>query len=383
LVYFDSGATSQKPQSVIDAIVDYYSNFNSNIHRGVHTLSQEATEHYEAARTYVQKYIAASASDEIIFTRGTTESINLVANGIGETIIQENDEILISAMEHHSNILPWQEVCNRKNAKLKVIPINQNGELILDTFHQLLTSKTKFIALTHVSNTLGTINPIKEIIKIAHAKDIQVLIDGAQAIPHLKVDVQNFDCDYYVFSGHKVYAPTGIGVLFGKKNLLNKLPVYQSGGGTIKSVSFDKTEYAESPLKFEAGTPNIEGAIGLAAALQYIEKIGITTICKHEERLLHYATNELKKIEGLTIYGNAKEKAGVLSFNLHNIHPFDVGTLLDKQGIAVRTGHHCTQPLMQFYGIPGTIRVSFAAYNSISEIDLLTEGIKKAKKMLS
>lgn len=382
LVYFDSGATAQKPQCVIDALVDYYSNSNSNIHRGVHTLSQTATILFEEARKKTQEFLNAAEAEEIIFTKGTTESVNLVAYCFGKIAVSEGDEILISAMEHHSNILPWQELCNEKKAVLKVIPVTQNGELDLEAFDHLLSSKTKLLAITHVSNTLGSINPVKELIVAAHKKNIAVLIDGAQAVPHLKADVQDLACDFYVFSAHKVYGPTGVGVLYAKKTWLEKFPVYQSGGGTIKTVSFAKTVYAEAPLKFEAGTPHIEGVIGLAAAIDFVNKTGIGNIQLHEHQLLTYATEKLKTIKGLRIYGEAKEKAGVISFNVEGLHPFDVGTILDKMGIAVRTGHHCTQPLMEFFGIPGTIRASLAVYNTKEEIDLLYEGILKAIKML-
>ncbi len=382
LVYFDNGATAQKPQAVIDAIVKYYSEDNSNIHRGVHTLSQRATEHYENARITVQKHIHAVSSQEIIFTRGTTESINLVASCFGKWI-NAGDEVIISETEHHSNILPWQILCEEKNALLKIIPVNDNGELVLAEFEKLLSAKTKIVAVTEVSNTTGVVMDVKNIISLAHAKNIPVLLDGAQAVPHMAVDVQDLDCDFYCFSGHKAYAPTGIGVLYAKEKWINKFSPYQVGGGTIKTVSFAKTEYADGPLKFEAGTPNIEGAIGLGAALDYINAIGLDKISVYEHELLQYATEKLKKIEGLKIYGDTANKAAVISFNVKNIHPFDIGTILDKQGVAVRTGHHCTQPLMLHFGIPGTIRASFSFYNTKEEIDIFITALEKAVKMCS
>lgn len=384
LVYFDNGATAQKPQQVIDAIVNYYSSENSNIHRGVHTLSQRATGHYEKARVTVQKHIHAAEQQEIIFTRGTTESINLVANSFAH-VLTKGDEIIISETEHHSNILPWQKLCEEKNALLRVIPVNENGELILSEFEKLLSSKTKIVSVTHVSNTTGIISDAKKIISLAHAKNIPVLLDGAQAVPHMQVDMQELDCDFYCFSGHKVFGPTGIGVLYAKKNQIEKLNTYQVGGGTIKTVTFEKTEYAEGPLRFEAGTPNIEGAIGLTAALDYIDSIGMETIADYEHQLTHYATQKLKQIDGLKIYGDVDpdSKAAVISFNVKNIHPFDIGTILDKQGVAVRTGHHCTQPLMEHFKIPGTVRASFAFYNTKEEIDVFVAALEKAIKMLS
>lgn len=382
LIYFDNGATTQKPQEVIQSLVDYYSNYNSNIHRGVHSLSQEATFHYDEARKFVAHYINAAHPYEVVFTQGTTESINLIAWCYGNKFVNEGDEIIISEMEHHSNILPWQELCLRKKASLKVIKVNENGTLDLERYTSLLSAKTKLVAVTHVSNTLGTVNDVKEIIKLAHDKNVPVLIDGAQAIPHLTVDVRDLDADFYVFSGHKVYAPTGIGVVYAKESWWNKFDVYQSGGGTIKTVSFEKTEYAELPHKFEAGTPNIEGAIGLASALRFVAGIGISTIANHEHVLTEYATEKLKLIPGVRIIGEAPCKAGVISFVVDGVHPFDIGTLLDKQGIAVRTGHHCTQPLMQKYGIQGTVRVSFAIYNTIEEVDTFILALNKSLKML-
>lgn len=383
LVYFDNGATTQKPKKVIEAITKYYCEENSNIHRGIHTLSQRATLHYELAREIVQNHNHAASVNEIIFTRGTTESINLVAHCFGKLFINKGDEIILSAMEHHSNILPWQILCEEKAAILKVIPLNENGELILSEYKKLLSSKTKLIAVTHVSNTLGIINDVKEIITIAKQKNIPVFIDGAQAVPHMVVDVQDLDCDFYCFSGHKVYAPTGIGVLYAKEKWIESFEPYQVGGGTIKIVSFETTEYAEGPLKFEAGTPNIEGAIGLATALDYINEIGLSTISAHENELMKYATKKLHQLTGVKIYGDVANKASVISFNVKNIHPSDLGTLLDKQGIAVRTGHHCTQPLMKFFNIQGTVRVSFSFYNTKEEIDVFISALEKAIKMLS
>lgn len=382
LVYFDNGATAQKPQQVIDAISHYYAFENSNIHRGVHTLSRDITIAYENARTTIQKHLNAANAFEIIFTKGTTDSINLIASSFAKKLIRKGDEIIISAMEHHSNILPWQQACEEKGALLKIIPINKDGELLMDEYEKLLSEKTKIVAITHVSNTLGTINPVKEIIALAHKKNIPVLIDGAQAVPHLNVDVQDLDCDFYCFSAHKLFGPTGVGVLYGKEKWLNELPPYQVGGGTIKTVSFEKTEYADLPLKFEAGTPHIAGGIGLAAAVNYLNTIGLNAIATYEHELLEYATQAIKKINGVKIIGNAKVKASVLSFVVEGIHPFDIGTILDQLGIAVRTGHHCTQPLMSFYCVPGTIRVSFAFYNTTKEIDMFITGLEKAIAML-
>jgi cysteine desulfurase/selenocysteine lyase len=382
LVYLDSGATSQKPKQVIDAISNYYKTQNANIHRGVHQLSQEITIAYENARTTVQNHLNAAVSQEIIFTSGTTESINLVASSFGKKYIKAGDEIIISEMEHHSNILPWQLLCEEKGAVLKVIPINENGELRMDEYRKLLCNKTKIVAVTHVSNTLGTINPVKEMIALAHEKDIPVLIDGAQAVPHVRVDVQALDADFYCFSGHKLFGPTGVGILYGKEKWLNEMPPYQVGGGTIKTVTFKKTIYADLPLKFEAGTPHIAGGIGLAAAIEYVNEIGLENIGGYEHELLEYATLKLLAIEGLRIIGTAKEKASVISFVIEGIHPLDIGTLLDKQGIAVRTGHHCTQPLMEHFGLPGTIRASLVFHNTKEEIDVLVNGIQKAIKML-
>lgn len=384
LVYFDNGATAQKPKAVIDVLTHYYTHQNSNIHRGVHTLSREITIAYEAARNTIQKHINAQYPHEIIFTKGTTESINMVAYCFGKINVSEGDEIIITQMEHHSNIVPWQLLCEEKKAVLKYIPINQAGELILEGLPKIITSKTKLIALTHISNALGTINPIKDIIKTVRSlSDAAVLIDGAQAVPHVKPDVQDIDCDFYVFSGHKLFGPTGVGILYAKESWLNKFPPYQSGGGTIKTVTLEKTEFADSPLKFEAGTPHIAGGVGLAAAIDYVNHIGMDHIHQYEDDLLQYATKKLNEIEGVVIYGNAKAKASVIAFNVSNIHPFDIGTLLDKYGVAIRSGHHCTQPLHQFYNIPGTIRASFAFYNTFEEIDQFIEALKKSIRLLS
>ncbi|MBI3520738.1 MAG: cysteine desulfurase [Bacteroidetes bacterium] len=384
LVYLDNGATAQKPKVVIDAITNYYTNQNANIHRGVHTLSREITIAYEEARKTIQTHINAQHAHEIIFTRGTTESINLVAHCFGKINVSAGDEIVITQMEHHSNIIPWQQLCEEKQAVLKYIPINEAGELVLEDLQKLITSKTKLIAFTHISNTLGTINPVKDIIKtIRSLSSAAVLIDGAQAVPHLKPNVQDLDCDFYVFSGHKLFGPTGVGILYAKELWLNKFPPYQTGGGTIKTVTLEKTEFADSPLKFEAGTPHIEGGIGLAAAIDYVNRIGLDAIEAYEQQLMHYATEKLLAIEGVRIYGSAKYRTSVISFNVGTIHPFDVGTLLDKYGIAIRSGHHCTQPICQFYGIPGTIRASFAFYNTMEEIDLFIEALKKSIRLLS
>lgn len=382
LIYFDNGATAQKPLSVIEAMDHYYKFQNANIHRGVHTLSQEITTEYEKARATIQKHLNAKHAHEIIFTKGTTDAVNLVAASFGKKFISEGDEVIVSMMEHHSNILPWQMLCEDKGAILKVIPINDAGELKMEEYKKLLSDKTKIVAITHVSNTLGTINPVKEIVEIAHSKNIPVLIDGAQAVPHSAVDVQDLDVDFYVFSGHKLFGPTGTGILYGKEKWLNQMPPYQVGGGTIKTVTFEKTEYADLPLKFEAGTPNIEGGVGLAKAIDYVNEIGLENIAAYEHELLLHATAELQKIEGVKIIGTASNKASVISFVVEGIHPFDIGTILDQLGIAVRTGHHCTQPLMQFYGIKGTIRASFAFYNTKQEVDEFIKGVERAIKML-
>ena len=383
LVYFDNAATTQKPQCVIDAVVKYYTEENSNIHRGVHYMSQQATMAFENARETVRKFINAPHAHEIIFTRGTTESINLVASSFGKKYIGKGDEVMISAMEHHSNIVPWQMICEEKQAVLKVIPFHKNGELDTTAFENLISEKTRIIAITHVSNALGTINPIKELIKIAHAHNIPVLIDGAQGIAHSKVDVQDLDCDFYCFSGHKLYAPMGIGVLYGKEEWLNAIPPYQGGGEMIQTVTFEKTTYNELPYKFEAGTPSVGDVLGLEAAIQYVESLGIDNIAIYENELLDYATNELFKIEGIRIIGTAKHKAAVLSFLIDTIHPYDAGTIIDRFGVAVRTGHHCAQPVMDIFEIPGTIRASFAFYNTKEEIDVLVKAIYKAKEMLN
>ncbi|MFY9308186.1 MAG: cysteine desulfurase [Bacteroidia bacterium] len=382
LVYFDNGATAQKPNQVIEALNHYYRFDNANIHRGVHTLSREITIAYENARNTVREHLNAANPYEIVFTKGTTDSINLVASSFAKKFISRGDEVIVSVMEHHSNILPWQQVCEERGAILKAIPINEAGELVMEEYYRLLSPKTKIVAVAHVSNTLGTINPVKEIIAAAHAKNIPVLLDGAQAVPHIKVDVQELDCDFYCFSAHKVFGPTGVGILYGKEKWLNAMPPYQVGGGTIKTVSFEKTEYADLPLKFEAGTPDISGGIGLAAALDYVNEIGLDAITEYEHGLLQYATTEIQKLKDVKIIGTAKEKAGVLSFAVEGIHPFDIGTLLDQLGVAVRTGHHCTQPLVEFYCIPGTVRVSFAFYNTKEEINIFIEGLEKAIRML-
>jgi cysteine desulfurase/selenocysteine lyase len=381
LVYFDNGATSQKPQCVIDSINTYYSFENANIHRGVHFLSQEATTKYEDARSTIQKAINANESCEVIFTKGTTDSINLVAYSFGETL-EKGDEILISYMEHHSNIVPWQMLCERKGLILRVIPILDNGELDLEAYEKLLTEKTKLLSITHVSNTLGTINPVKYLIDRAHAVGAKVLIDGAQSIQHFQVDMQDLNCDFYAFSGHKVFGPTGIGVLYGKKELLEAIPPYQGGGDMIAKVTFEKTTYNELPHKFEAGTPHISGGIALGRAFEFLASLNFDEISIYEHELLKYAEERLSEIEGLRIIGTAKNKASVASFVVEGIHPFDIGTLLDKQGIAVRTGHHCTQPLMDFYQIPGTVRASFAMYNTKEEIDLFLLGLERSLRML-
>jgi len=382
LVYLDNAATVQKPISVIESITHYYSNTNANVHRGVHTLSQEASAAYELARKKVQQFLNANEDQEIIFTKGTTDGINLVASSYGERFLSDGDEIIVSMMEHHSNIIPWQILAEKKNLKLRVAPIFENGELDTQALYALFNNKTKLIAITHVSNTLGTINPVKEIIKKAHAQNIVVMVDGAQAVPHKQVDVQDLDADFYVFGGHKIYAPTGIGVLYAKKKHIDTMPPYQGGGGIIKTVSFEKTVYVDGALKFEAGTPNIEGAIALGVALDFVTNIGIENIFKHEVDLLDYATSKIKHIEGLRIIGTSNHKAGVLSFSVDKMHPFDIGTLLDKMDIAVRTGHHCTQPLMQFYGIQGTVRASFAIYNTFEEVDYFVESLSKCLTML-
>ena len=381
LVYFDNGATSQTPQIVIDAIVDYYSNYNANIHRGVHTLSQEATDKYEEARIKIQQHFNAKHSYEVILTSGTTDSINIVASGFA-AILKAGDEVIVSSLEHHSNIVPWQMLCEKTGAVLKVIPMDEDGSLRMDIYHELLNNKTKIVFCNHVSNALGTINPIEEIIHAAHKFGAYVLIDGAQAVPHIKPDVQDLDVDFYVASAHKMCGPTGVGMLYGKEELLNMLPPYQGGGEMIETVTFEKTTYAGLPHKFEAGTPNICGGIAFGAAIDYMNTIGFESIAKQENELLAYGTQELEKIEGLRIYGTTN-KASVISFNIDGIHPYDIGSILDKLGVAVRTGHHCAQPIMNFYSIPGTVRASFSFYNTKEEIDVLVAAVKKAKMMLS
>ncbi|WP_108804634.1 aminotransferase class V-fold PLP-dependent enzyme [Aquimarina sp. Aq107] len=382
LVYFDNAATSQTPQLVIDAIVDYYSNYNANIHRGVHKLSQEATDAYEIARKKVQNHFNATHSHEIILTSGTTHSINIVATGF-TNLLAKGDEIIVSALEHHSNIVPWQMLCERTGAVLKVIPMNQEGELLMGVYDQLLSNKTKLVFTNHISNALGTINPIEEIIEKAHKVGAAVLIDGAQSCPHIKPDVQDLDVDFYVASAHKLCGPTGVGLLYGKEEWLNKLPPYQGGGEMIDQVTFEKTTYAGLPHKFEAGTPNICGGIAFGVALDYMNSIGFDAIAEYENELLAYGTQKLLEIEGLKIYGTSKNKTSVISFNIDDIHPYDIGSIVDKLGVAVRTGHHCAQPVMDFYKIPGTIRASFSFYNTKEEIDVLVAAVKKAKMMLS
>ena len=382
LVYLDNAATSQKPLAVIDAIMRYYQGTNANVHRGVHYLSEAATEDYEAARQTAAQFIHAPHLHEIIFVRGTTEGINLVAQTFGRSRVGAGDEILITAMEHHSNIVPWQILCDEKGAKLRVAPINDNGELLLDEFAKLLGPKTKLAAVTHVSNALGTITPLKRMIELAHAQGVPVLVDGAQAVPHLKVDVRALDCDFYTFSGHKVYGPTGIGVLWGKTALLEAMPPYQGGGDMISSVTFEKTSYNKLPYKFEAGTPDIAGVIGLGAALKYLTGLGIDNVAAHEHDVLEYGTKKLLAIPDVRIIGTAEDKAGVISFVMENAHPHDIGTILDQEGIAIRTGHHCSQPVMDRFGVPATARASLAVYNTRSEMDALARGIEKVREIL-
>lgn len=382
IVFLDSAASSQKPNQVINCLDNYYQTQHANVHRGVYQLSQEATNAFEEARTAVRTFINASSDKEVIFTRGTTEGINLVAASYGGKFLKEGDEVLISAMEHHSNIVPWQLICEQRGANLKVIPVNDKGEILMDAYQEMLNERTKIVSVVHISNTLGTINPVKEMIDLAHEKGIPVLVDGAQAAPHLKIDVQALDADFYVFSGHKMFGPTGIGVLYGKEKWLEAMPPYHGGGEMIKTVTFEKTTYNELPFKFEAGTPDISGAIGLKAAIDYMNQFGHEVIQAHEHELLEYGTEQLSEIDGLKIIGTADHKASVISFLIEGTHPYDVGAILDKLGIAVRTGHHCTQPLMDQFGIPGTIRASFAIYNTKEEIDRLVEGVKRAVKML-
>lgn len=382
LVYFDNAATSQKPTQVIDAIAHYYSHYNANIHRGLHTLADEATAAFEASRMAVQQFIQATHHEEIIFTKGTTESINLIANAWGNAFLQAGDEIIISSLEHHANIVPWQMIAERKGAQIKVIPIDANGIIDVDAFKNLLSSKTKMVSIVHASNALGIINPVKEIIQLAHQHGALAMIDGAQSAVHLDINVQELDCDFFAFSGHKIYGPTGIGILYGKKELLESIPPYQGGGEMIKEVTFEKTTYNELPFKFEAGTPNIADAIALKYAIDFINRIGKASIRQHEEELLKYATHQLKQIPGLHIKGDVAQKVSVISFVMEGIHPQDLAVLLDNQGIAVRTGNHCAQPLMQCLGVVGTTRVSFAAYNTIEEIDILIAALNKSIKML-
>lgn len=383
LVYLDNAATTQKPECVINAISEYYRTINSNIHRGVHHLSQLATTRFEEARESVRRYINAEHSHEVIFTRGATESINLIANSFCRAFLQAGDEVIVSEMEHHANIVPWQIACEIAGARLKVLPFDDNGVLMLEKLEELITPKTKIISVAHISNSLGTINPIAEIIRTAHAHQIPVMIDGAQAVSHEKVDVQQLDCDFYCFSGHKMYAPMGIGVVYGKEKWLNAMPPYQGGGEMIQQVTFEKTTYNELPFKFEAGTPAVSDVIGLQTAIQYIEEIGVENILQHEQKLLQYAMQQLSTIEGIRIYGTAPQKAAIISFNLEKIHPYDAGVIIDHMGVAVRTGHHCTQPVMQHFQIPGTIRASFALYNTEEEVDRLIEAVKRAQMMLS
>ncbi len=383
LVYLDSAATSQKPQVVIDALVAYYSDINANVHRGVHTLSQEATDAYEGGRSRVRQFINAAEDAEIIFTRGTTEGINLVAQTLGAQRAEQGSEVIISNMEHHSNVVPWQILCEQRGARLRVVPINEDGELLMDEYEKLLGPQTALVSIVHMSNALGTINPVKDIVAMAHSHGVPVLLDGAQAAPHLSVDVRDLDCDFYAFSGHKLFGPTGIGVLYGKRELLESMPPYQGGGEQIKSVTYEKTIYNDLPYKFEAGTPHIAGVVGLGAAIDYVNDIGLERAAAYEHELLEYGTEQLQAIEGLRLIGTARQKASVLSFLLDNIHPHDIGTVLDTQGIAIRTGHHCAQPLMQRFQIPATARASLAFYNTKAEIDALVEGIHRTFEVFS
>lgn len=381
LVYLDNGATTQKPRCVVEAIVDEYYSVNANVHRGVHFLSQQATELHEAAREKVRAFINAKSTNEIVFTRGTTESINLLTSSFGEAFINEGDEIIVSEMEHHSNIVPWQMLAERRGASIRVIPIDDKGELLLDEYEKLFTEKTRIVCVTHVSNVLGTINPVKRIVDIAHQHGVPVLVDGAQSAPHMKIDVQDIGCDFFAFSGHKIYGPTGVGVLYGKEDLLDKLPPYQGGGEMIQNVSFEKTTFNELPYKFEAGTPDYVGTNSLAKALDYVSAIGMDNIFAYEHELTRYATEQLSNIEGMRIFGQSENKDAVISFLVRDIHHLDMGTLLDRLGIAVRTGHHCAQPLMTHYGIEGTVRASFGIYNTKEEIDVLVAGIKRVSGM--
>ncbi|GBG12688.1 cysteine desulfurase / selenocysteine lyase [Novimethylophilus kurashikiensis] len=383
LVYLDNAATTQKPYDVIEAEARYYRHDNANVHRGVHTLSQRATEDYEAARGKVQRFINAASPSEIIFLRGTTEAINLVAQSYGRSRLREGDEIVISAMEHHSNIVPWQMLCQQTGVRLKVIPINDAGEIQLDAYQRLLGPRTRLVAVSHVSNALGTVNPVQTMIELAHEIDVPVLLDGAQAIAHVPVDVQALDCDFYAFSGHKIYGPMGIGVLYGKTELLNTMPPYQGGGDMIRSVTFEHTEYNVLPFKFEAGTPNVAGAVGLGAALDYVGNIGMETIMAHEQNVLEHATSLVSSIPGIRLIGTAREKTGILSFVMHEAHAHDVGTILDRQGIAIRSGHHCAMPIMDRYGVPATARASFALYNTRFEAELLAAGLEKVIELFN
>ena len=383
LVYLDSAATSQKPQAVIDALAAYYGGMNANVHRGVHTLSQEATDAYEGARAKARAFINAAEDAEIVFTRGTTEGINLVAHSLGAQRVAEGSEVIISNMEHHSNVVPWQILCEERGARLRVVPINEDGELLMDEYEAMLGPRTALVSIVHMSNALGTINPVKDIVALAHAHGAPVLLDGAQAIPHLPVDVRELDCDFYAFSGHKLFGPTGIGVLYGKREWLEAMPPYQGGGDMIKSVTFERTIYNDLPYKFEAGTPHIAGVVGLGAAIDYVNGVGLARAAAYERELLEYGTEQLQAIGGLRLIGTARQKAGVLSFTLDGIHPHDIGTILDTQGIAIRTGHHCTQPLMQRFQIPATARASLAFYNTRAEIDALVEGIHKTFEVFS
>jgi len=381
LVYLDNAATTQKPRVVLETLQRYYCEFNSNVHRGVYYLSERATELYEAARQTVQAFLGAASPQEIVFVRGTTEAINLVAHCLARTRLREGSEIVLSHMEHHSNIVPWQLAAEQTGARLRIIPMNTHGELELEHYEALLTERTAIVAIVHVSNSLGTINPVQQLIRIAHARGIPVLVDGAQAVAHLPVNVQELDCDFYAFSGHKIYGPTGIGVLYAKRHWLEEFPPYQGGGDMIRQVTFERTLYNDVPYKFEAGTPNIAGAIGLKAALEYVQHIGIETIAAHEHRLLQYATERLQSIPGLRLIGTAQQKAAIISFVIEGIHPHDIGTILDREGIAIRVGHHCTQPVMDFFGIPATSRASFALYNTVEEIDRLVAALHKAVKL--
>lgn len=377
LVYLDNGATTQKPRSVIDAITRYYEHENANIHRGVHFLSMVATEAYEEAREKIRRFLNAAESREIVFVRGATEAINLVAQTYGKANVRSGDEVLVSAMEHHSNIVPWQLLCEEKGAHLRVIPIDDRGQLVMSALEELLSPRTRIVAITHISNALGTVNPVKEIVEMAHARGVPVLVDGAQAVGHMRVNVRDLGCDFYVLSGHKMFGPTGIGVLYAKADLLNAMPPYQGGGDMISSVTFEKTTYNEIPYKFEAGTPHIAGAIGLAAAIDYVEQVGLDRITAYEQKLLQYATRALAEFPGIRIIGEAEHKAALISFLLDGVHPHDVGTILDQEGIAVRTGHHCAQPVMERFGVPATVRASFAFYNTTHEIDILVNALSK------